>query len=73
VTGGAPKVDTPKTTDKPADTGAGEPASTDAKDKVSSGAPAVKPTTAKEPTAPEPTESRPARKPRAKKTDGDAA
>lgn len=73
VTGGAPKVDTPKTTDKPADTGAGEPAGTIAKDKVSSGGPAVKGTATKEPTAPEPTESRPARKPRTKKTDGDAS
>lgn len=69
----APKVETPKTTDKPADTGAGEPANTVAKDKVSDGAPAVKTTKAKEPKAPKPTENRPARKPRKKKTDGDAA
>jgi len=71
--GGAPKVDTPKTTEKPADTGAGEPANTAAKGKVSSGAPAVEGVAAKESGAPEPTESRPARKPRTKKTDGDAA
>lgn len=69
----APKVETPKTTEKPADTGAGEPASTEAKDKVSEGAPAVKTTKAKAAKAPAPTESRPARKPRKKKTDGDAA
>lgn len=72
VTRGAPKVDTPKTTEKPADTGAGEPASTNAKDKASAGSPAVKATRAKEPKAPAPTESRPARKPRKKKADGDA-
>lgn len=72
VTGGAPKAETPKTTEKPADTGAGEPANADAKDKVSDGAPAVKTTKAKAPKAPAPTESRPARKPRKKKTDGDA-
>lgn len=66
-----PKTETPKTTEKPADTGAGEPANTDAKDKVSNGAPAVKKTQTDEPDAPNPTESRPARKPR-KKTDGDA-
>ena len=64
----APKVDTPKTTEKPADTGAGEPANTQAKDKVSPGAPAVEPTATKDPEAPEPTESRP----ETKKTDGDA-
>ncbi|MET0586938.1 MAG: NADH-quinone oxidoreductase subunit C [Novosphingobium sp.] len=69
----APKVETPKTTEKPADTGAGEPANTVAKDKVSDGAPAVKATKVKEPKAPKPTENRPARKPRKKKTDGDAA
>lgn len=71
--GGAPKVDTPKTTENPADTGAGEPANTAAKGKVSSGAPAVEGTAAKESGAPESTESRPASKPRTKKTDGDAA
>ena len=65
----APKVDTPKTTDKPADTGAGEPANTVAAKK----APRAKAVKAAEPGAPEPTEKRPARKPRAKKTDGGEA
>lgn len=69
----APKVETPKTTEKPADTGAGEPANTKAAEKVSDGAPAVKTTKAKAPKAPKPTEDRPARKPRKKKSDGDAA
>lgn len=72
-TRGESKVETAKTTNKPADTGAGEPANTVAKDKVSDGAPAVKATKVKAPKAPKPTEDRPARKPRKKKTDGDAA
>ena len=56
---------TPKTTDKPADTGAGEPANKVAAKKVATpGAP--KPTRRKAPEAPAPTEARPARKPRTK-------
>jgi len=72
VTGGAPKADVPKTTDKPADTGAGEPANKAAATKVDAGDGAAKPkrTAAKKSkaeSAPETTESRPARKPRSKK------
>ncbi|RZK03695.1 MAG: NADH-quinone oxidoreductase subunit C [Novosphingobium sp.] len=63
----APKVETPKTTDKPADTGAGVKANEAAADKQSAGAPAAK-DAGKAPEAPAPTESKPARKPRAKKT-----
>ena len=66
ATGGAPKADVPKTTDKPADTGAGEAANKEAAKPVAeAAAPAV--TKAAEPAAPESTEARPARKPRAKK------
>ncbi|MCW1381731.1 NADH-quinone oxidoreductase subunit C [Novosphingobium sp. KCTC 2891] len=54
VTGGAPKVDTPKTTDKPADTGAGEKANADAAAKAPSSDGGAAPA------APAPTESRPA-------------
>jgi len=64
VTGGAPKADVPKTTDKPADTGAGEPANKAAATKVDAGDGAKK---SKAESAPETTESRPARKPRSKK------
>ncbi len=64
-----PPVAEPKTTDKPAQTGAGEPANTVAKKRVAKpGAP--KAATTKAPKAPDPTESRPARKPRARKGDG---
>jgi NADH-quinone oxidoreductase subunit C len=70
VTGGAPKADVPKTTDKPADTGAGEPAAAEAPKKVAKAKAATK---ADDAGAPEPTEKRPARKPRAKKTDGEQA
>jgi NADH-quinone oxidoreductase subunit C len=64
----APKVETAKTTDKPANTGAGEAANKEAAKPVAeAAAPAV--TKTDEPAAPEPTESRPARKPRAKKTE----
>ncbi len=61
-------VATPKTTEKPAETGAGEKANAEA-------AKAVPPAdSAKDaPAAPEPTEDRPARKPRKKKTDGEGA
>jgi len=62
-----PSIATPKTTDKPADTGAGAKANDAADDKHSAGAPAVKGTAKKAPKAPKPTEDRPARKPRAKK------
>jgi NADH-quinone oxidoreductase subunit C len=73
VTGGPAKADVPKTTDKPSDTGAGEPANKEAAKPVAEvAAPAA--AKADEPAAPEPTESRPARKPRAKKvTDTDGA
>jgi len=79
---------TPKTTEKPADTGAGEVANKAAAKKQTAGSPAQKRTAKKDAGAPEATESRPARaprkgkapetgaaaKPRArrKKTDGDA-
>ncbi len=72
---GDPKAETPKTTDKPSDTGVGKPAEAKAAEPV---APATKPGTAEaepapkatgtnEKTAPDPTEDRPARKPRNKK------
>ncbi|MES2302782.1 MAG: NADH-quinone oxidoreductase subunit C [Pseudomonadota bacterium] len=67
-TKGMPAVDKPKTTDKPADTGAGEKANAEAA-KATPPADSVKDA----PAAPEPTESRPARKPRTKKTDGEGA
>ena len=72
VTGGAPKADVPKTTDKPADTGAGAKADAQAAKKVDAGEGATKPKrtsakTSKAESAPEPTETRPARKPRTKK------
>jgi NADH-quinone oxidoreductase subunit C len=62
-----PPMAQPKTTDKPADTGAGQPAGKVAAKKVSKGSPVQKRTAAKEPGAPDPTESRPAHKPRAGK------
>jgi len=68
VTGGAAKVDVPKTTDKPADTGAGSKADAAAAKPVSKAKAAPKAAKkSKAESAPEPTESRPARKPRAKK------
>jgi len=69
----APKTDVPKTTDKPADTGAGEKANTEAAKKVGKAKAAPKATKKADAAAPEPTEKRPARKPRAKKTDGGEA
>jgi NADH-quinone oxidoreductase subunit C len=79
-TGGPPKVDVPKTTDKPADTGAGEPSNKAAEKQVApsattggtiagqgQGEPTPVTTDKDEPGAPDPTESRPARKPRKKK------
>jgi len=63
-TKGAATVDTPKTTETRADTGAGEPANTLAARKSP-----VRKSKVKAPDAPEPTEARPARKPRAKKGD----
>ncbi|MGH6786227.1 MAG: NADH-quinone oxidoreductase subunit C [Novosphingobium sp.] len=59
-----PPVAVPKTTDKPADTGAGIAANGEAKKKRSAGSPAQSRTKKVEPKAPAPTESRPARKPR---------
>jgi NADH-quinone oxidoreductase subunit C len=67
-----PPVAQPKTTDKPADTGAGAKAGKKAAEKTSSGSPAQKATRRKAPAAPKPTEDRPARKPRARKPKGDA-
>ena len=62
-----PPVETPKTTDKPADTGAGAAANEDTKLAVAKRkAPVPKATKTAEPGAPDPTESRPARKPRSK-------
>lgn len=60
-----PPVATPKTTEKAADTGAGEKANKAAAKRKSAGAPAVKKAKAADAGAPAPTESRPARKPRA--------
>jgi NADH-quinone oxidoreductase subunit C len=59
----AAKVDVPATTDKKADTGAGEGANDKAADKVAP----VEAAATDAPAAPAPTESRPARKPRAAK------
>lgn len=67
VTGGPAKVDVPKTTDKPADTGAGEPANKEAAKPVAGAEAAPAPVAKAEPGAPAPTDSRPA------KTDGDGA
>ena len=72
VTGGPAKADVPKTTEKPADTGAGAKADAAAAKQVDAGDGATRPkrTAAKKSkaeSAPEPTESRPARKPRSKK------
>jgi len=64
----APKADVPKTTDKPADTGAGEKANKAAAKPVSKAKAAPKATKkTKAESAPEPTESRPARKSRSRK------
>ena len=76
----APKADIPKTTDTPADTGAGKVANAEAEKKVSSsqatggtvagqgqGEPVPEDTGTPAPEAPEPTEARPAREPRSKK------
>jgi NADH-quinone oxidoreductase subunit C len=67
VTGGPAKVDVPKTTDKPADTGAGELANKEAAKPVAGAEAAPAPVAKAEPGAPAPTDSRPA------KTDGDGA
>jgi NADH-quinone oxidoreductase subunit C len=79
-TKGDPKAKTPKTTDKPSDTGAGKPADQAAKPGPAAsettggtvagqghGEPVPQQSAIPEPGAPEPTESRPARKPRSKK------
>lgn len=63
----AAKADVLATTDKKADTGAGEVANDKAADKVAGADGAPKATAADAPAAPAPTESRPARKPRAAK------
>ena len=62
-----PPVAEPKTTEKPADTGAGKKADKKAAEKKSAAAPARKVTRKKEPGAPKPTSSRPARKPKGEK------
>jgi len=67
-----PPVVEVKTTDKPAQTGSGAKTDAKAAEKVAGSAPAKKVTRKKAPAAPKPTEDRPARKPRAKKTEGDA-
>ena len=67
----APKVDVPKTTDKPADTGAGEKADKAAAKKVSKAKAAPRTSKKADGAVPEPTESRPARKPRTKKAGGE--
>ncbi len=59
-----PPVNEPKTTDKPADTGAGPKTDAKASERKSAAPPAKKKSATKEPGAPEPTEDRPARKPR---------
>jgi NADH-quinone oxidoreductase subunit C len=61
---GPPEVDTPKTTEEKADTGAGEPANRKAAEHVSPPPPAKKDTGEAEPEAPEPTEDREDRPPR---------
>ena len=75
-TKGDPEAETPKTTDRPADTGAGAKANEAAAKKVAPAKKALKSTEVegtpkttrkKAPGAPKPTEERPARKPRAKK------
>jgi NADH-quinone oxidoreductase subunit C len=62
VTGSAPKVDTPKTTDRPAAIGAGEKADAEAAKPKR-----ARTTKAAAAAAPDATEARPARKPRARK------
>ena len=56
---GTPPSDQPKTTDKPAQTGAGAPANAKAATKVSDGAPAVVDSAMAAPGAPKKTSSRP--------------
>ncbi|MDT0575511.1 NADH-quinone oxidoreductase subunit C [Croceicoccus sp. F390] len=63
-TRGAPKVDEPKTTSGPAQTGAGPKADAEAAQTVSAGGPA-KQDAGERPVAPDPTESRPRQAPRA--------
>jgi NADH-quinone oxidoreductase subunit C len=83
-TKGEPKAETPKTTNKPADTGAGAPAAKEAKPGPAAsetagktiagegeGEPVPQPLKAEEPGAPQPTEDRPARKARGKKEGGE--
>jgi NADH-quinone oxidoreductase subunit C len=65
-TKGEPKAETPKTTDKPGDTGAGAKANAQAAEKHAEDAPA-----AEGAGAPDPTESRPDREPRDKKEGGE--
>jgi NADH-quinone oxidoreductase subunit C len=67
-TRGEPTADIPKTTDSPAETGAGKKADKAAAKKVAKAKAAPKVTKKAAPEAPEPTEDRPARKPRAGKS-----
>ncbi|MBT2133874.1 NADH-quinone oxidoreductase subunit C [Croceibacterium sp. LX-88] len=72
-----PPIAQPKTTDKPADTGAGKAADEKAAEKVDNGAPVQKRTRKQEPAAPATTSDRPAKpkapaKPRARKPKKDA-
>jgi len=66
-----PPVVEVRTTEKPADTGAGKATDNKAAKKASAGSPAQRKSRRKEPEAPAPTESRPARKPRVKKPKGE--
>ncbi len=66
-----PPVAQPKTTGKPADTGAGKATNDKAANKASNGSPAQRKSRKKEPAAPKPTEDRPVRKPRATKAKDD--
>lgn len=66
--GDPPKVDDPKVTESPKDTGAGKKADEKAAEKVSAGAPAEEDSGKEEPGAPEPTEDQPGREEREGKT-----
>jgi NADH-quinone oxidoreductase subunit C len=70
VVAATPPPPAPKTTDKPADTGAGAATNKAAATKVAKAKGAPKATRQAEPGAPDATEARPARKPRATKGDG---
>ena len=71
VVAASPPPPTPKTTDKPADTGAGAATNQAAATKVAKAKGAPKATKQAEPGAPDATEARPDRKPRATKGEGE--